>query len=214
MRLVFENNDHPYFENDQKAREEFKRICDEIKTMVDDNFKNKENSSVNAEDEAEEFGDGCLGIVSSVYKQYKEEDIHPELVVRPLQILAQFNGEPKTINHLKEQYKELFKYIKNFILPELRIFNLENRKMSKKINNSTDMLSNTKKVNINFSSSKVTNNMFETKHVIVKANVLKLFMLDLNQHLCEKESIPSINNIFITSDLKKINHCLTTSRKF
>ncbi|KAL7036392.1 hypothetical protein ACKWTF_008798 [Chironomus riparius] len=151
MRLVYENNENPYYKGDTKTKNKFdeivkaiqimlvpQKIVEEIEESSDEN-----NSSVgDKHDEDNNVNDDqCNKIISSVYKSYDEEDWHPDLIVRPVQILTQFDNDSEKIAILENKYKQLFQFCDDVVIPELEQFNFEFREKVKNFNNMIEFAS-------------------------------------------------------------------------
>lgn len=112
--LIYKNNRNPYFENDNKAKQQFHTIASRILRIYND--------------QDEMIDDQCDGIISSVYNSPSKENQHRELIVRPLQILVTYDNDPERLQYLKQRYKLLFHYFFIHILPELVKFNYDQSK--------------------------------------------------------------------------------------
>lgn len=192
MRLIFENNDFPYYKNDDIAKMKFIEICESILKKI----------TITDEAGSETYEDYCEGIISTVFTNYLQANWHPELVVRPLQILAHFDGNPEKLNYLNTKYKDLFDYIDNYILPELKKFSLSNRESIKQINDIDNIITAIEKQNIQLSSSKIIDAIVASKFSYIRTNILMLLLFDVYQYLSKKEMIPTVNNVFIYSNIE------------
>ena len=88
MRLVYENDENPYY----KHREDINQIFKAISTAI-----NKWTPQGPGDPD-----DGCDGIISTVYRLYSEAEFHLELIVRVVHILVQFDDDEIKSENLEE----------------------------------------------------------------------------------------------------------------
>ncbi|KAL7015442.1 hypothetical protein ACKWTF_016459 [Chironomus riparius] len=187
MRQVYENNENPYYKDDENAKAEFTKICNKVREIIAEN---------NNDDE-------CKNIISSVFSSYKENEYHLELIVRPFQILIEYYDDQDKLKYLKQKYHLLFEYVSKYLIIELKNFSLVNQNIIKEINRSAGILSEIMTFNLRILNSKIIDSIFKRRCTIVKSNVIKFFLLDLYQYLIKVEKMPSKKTIFITSDIEK-----------
>jgi len=220
MRLVYENNENPYYNNDKKSYEEFDNICKSINkwTVEDDIFVNEigdqiEDIPIIVDVQDEEYPDDeCEGIISTVYTLYNMCDYHPELIVRPLQILAQYQGDEEKINHLQEKYKNLYDYVSNKVVNELEKFSLRERSLSRSINKQAKVLPDIKRKVHEFKTSKIDESLIDEKYSLVTTNVPKFLLHNIYQ-LLKNEYLLDTKNIFISSKICENKDLFTTLKK-
>ncbi|KAL7014853.1 hypothetical protein ACKWTF_016155 [Chironomus riparius] len=202
MRLTFENAEKPYFKNDKKAETKFDKICTAVNKWsenIENEVENFENSSVSSIDE----DDDCEGIISSVFTDYEEKDYHPELIVRPLQIVAQFNENGSRLVVLKNKYKLLFDYIDKFVLPELENCNIQIRKSTRYFNRMIGDWLTIENENFQLKSTKIIRKHLKYNLLIIISNIPKLAIRSIFQCI-QTNNLPDVSNLFISSEsLKK-----------
>ncbi|XP_070492349.1 uncharacterized protein [Chironomus tepperi] len=115
--LVYDNQENPYYKYSLDKKEVFDKIVTET------NFW--------SETENNQLDDECFGIISSVYLQYAEKDFHPELIVRPVQIMTQFDNNKKKFNSIQNKFKNLFDFWHKNVIPELKKYIQKNKDVSK-----------------------------------------------------------------------------------
>ncbi|CAG9805191.1 unnamed protein product [Chironomus riparius] len=211
MRLVYENNENPYYKGDTKTKNKFdeivkaiqimlvpQKIVEEIEESSDEN-----NSSVgDKHDEDNNVNDDqCNKIISSVYKSYDEEDWHPELIVRPVQILTQFDNDSEKIAILENKYKQLYQFCDDVVIPELEQFNFEFREKVKNFNNMVEFASTLQDTKIELTKQNEFNQLLHNQIVIITSNIPRLSMIEIYKHLRKQYGILVISkNIFINSE--------------
>ena len=84
MKLVFYNNEKPYYKNNTDMKERFEKIVEDIK-----------KNSIWLNDE-------CNGIISAVFNEYSNEEFHQELIVTVVHILAAFDDNQQKSKYLQE----------------------------------------------------------------------------------------------------------------
>lgn len=216
--MVYKNDEKPYYKDNVNAAKEFDVIVTEIKAMLFP--KKEEKDTTDAEnleiDDDEEFlktfneeteresrdclteKDECDGIISSVYECYQKDELHIELIVRPVQIQTQFDDEPEKVAELEEKYKKLFEFCEKSIIPELIKFNLKQRGTVENFNNFVGFLEEIQNLNIELSTVKDMAEIFEKNLVILTSNVPKLLKFNIYKFLSEKYGeLLETQNIFV-----------------
>jgi len=161
MGMVYENQEFPYFKDDKRTEEIFK----EILAVID-------KWSITKEIEPD---DECDGIISTVYRLYESKDFEPELIVRVVNILAQFDDDPEKSNYLQEIYKILFEFWFNYVVPEMKNY-FKRDKVVIRINATVELLSSLSNSKIEFTTSKDMEQLTKNKVTIVTTNVPKLLL--------------------------------------
>ncbi|XP_070501596.1 uncharacterized protein [Chironomus tepperi] len=220
MRLVYQNNDSPYYKDDESGAAMFSQIVTEIGTMFPEKFQPEQlteveevapeeveddnNEQLEEEEEEEEeveiqtVDDECNGFISTVYGCYDENSWKAELIVRPFHIQAQFNDNKEKLEKLEVKYKSLFEFCRKFVIPELVKFNLITRKSVQNFNYITGLLSDVKKRNLEFSNLKDIAGFVKDQLVVITTNIPKLFLLNVFKHFnAIDEYFVDIHNIFI-----------------
>jgi len=169
MKLVYENNENPYY----KHWVEVINIFEAVVTVID------KWSAAYSEDQDDE----CDGIISSVFTHYDSIDFHPELIVRVMQILTQYDDDDEKSTHLQEKYKELFNYFRIHVWPEMQKFNLKIREDVKKMNRIMELLPAVINRKLELIESKNVNEMINNEITIISTNVPKLLLIDLVSQL-------------------------------
>lgn len=106
MCLVYDNDGKPYFKKDAAAALEFRSIVEECKVNKD-----------------------YEPIVGSVFDDYPEEAFHPELIVRPVQLLATYDGNVERMQECYENYTSLCDFYENNTISDIEnaIPDIENK---------------------------------------------------------------------------------------
>lgn len=192
MRLIFENKEKPYFKNDKNAKNEFDKIC---KSM------NKWTSNIENENEDENEDDECEGIISSVFIDYEKKNFHPELIVRPLQILAHFNSKENEneLDILKKKYNQLFNYIEKFVLPKFKDFNLSTRKNIRRLNRLYGDWHEIKNENYQFKNARNIEKLIKSHYKPIISNIPKLAISNIFQCI-QNQNLPYASIIFVSSE--------------
>jgi len=200
MRLVYQNNEKPYYEKKKCAREKMDDVNSEIKLILFPSKREQTEVSGNHDEDVKPIDDECGGIISTVYDLYDKMDWHPELIVRPVQIQVQFDNDKEKFRDLEDVYKILFAYFELFVIPELKKFNLTKRKKVQKFNNAAGVLSKIQELNLKFLELKDLRRLFENQLIIVTTNAPKLFLCYIGECLREKyKELFDVRNIFMTS---------------
>lgn len=197
LELVFENNAHPYYRNDKKAKQEFKKIVDKIRMEI------TEHLSPLSEHRFKD--DGCYKIISSVYQSYDPIDYPPELIVRVLHILSQFDQEDDKdmLDDIIDKYKILFNFFEKYVLPELKLFNLKNRFIIRKYNSKSGILQKLKNEEYALKNyDNFDNNLNGKFPLIISSNVPQLLLHNIYGAL-KNDKIIDVKNIFIKSEILK-----------
>ncbi|XP_070504727.1 uncharacterized protein [Chironomus tepperi] len=169
MSLVFENNENPYYKHWVEVMKKF----DAIVTSLD-------KWSVTKLDDPD---DECDQIISSVFTHYDSKDFHPELIVRVVQVLAQYDDDKDKLKNLQEKYKDLFEYFRIHVLSEMQKFNLKFRKDVRKMNKIMQLVPDIMSSKLELVEPKDIKEMMNNKMTIVSSNVPKLFLLDVISQL-------------------------------
>ena len=80
-------------------------------------------------DDSECPNDECNGNISTVFTHYYEEKYHLELIVRPVQIQAEFDDNEDRLRSLEDIYKLLFDFWRQHVLPDLKNYSKRNPKV-------------------------------------------------------------------------------------
>ncbi|KAL7015365.1 hypothetical protein ACKWTF_016414 [Chironomus riparius] len=184
MRLVYENNEEPYYKNDKISKKKF----DQIVSMYD-KFRSPDTNDI--------LDDKCGGIISTVYTLYPQINYTAELVVRPAQIFAKYDDNDKHTNVLQAEYKPLFDYVTENVLPELKKFDLRHRSSVRKLNKIVGHLDAIKEEAFVFTESKVSiSNNLNFESYVMTSNVPKLLLSDLFNSF-KLEYLPDTKTVFI-----------------
>ena len=183
MAMVYENQEFPYFKADKRTEEMFK----EIVTILD-----KWSVTKTAEPD-----DECNGIISTVYRLYETKDFGPELIVRVVHILAQYDDDQEKSNNLKEKFKILFDFWSSQVVPEMqKYFKRDNAAI--RVNATVGLLSKLINSEIELHMSKDVDQLTKNKFTIVTTNVPNLLLINIYKHHKEKcGSLLKSQNIFI-----------------
>lgn len=189
MRLGYGNNEHPYFKDDYETKGVFDEIVRDILEML----------------KADKY-DNCDGIISSTYMQYEKEDLHPELIVRVVQILVTYANNRKKVAKLREKYKNLFDFFIYKVTPHLkklnfkvqddiRLFNKISGQLTE-MNNSKYTFSTIKFPNLSMIKSLLTN----CHRGIVTTNIPFLMQLAIYKNFqTELDNLIDVRTIFVDS---------------
>jgi len=139
MRLVYENQEEPYY----KDRQDIKEMFEQIVKAID---KCSEDGSACPNDE-------CNGIISTVFTLYSEKEFGLELIVRVVQILTEYADDNNKSKYLQDKYQILFNFWYNQVVPELQIY-LQKHNEVFKLNDKVGLLSSFKHQQIELSVSK------------------------------------------------------------
>jgi len=170
MEMVYINKLLPYFKNRADIREEFEKIVQKVSERMEDSPNNK---------------DGCNGIISRVFSSYSKEQIHPELIVRGVQILSEYAENKEHLGHLQRRYIALFDFWFKYVIPELRKY-LQRNKPVINLNKICNFLTKISKENYDFVGQKDMNAIVMHKLVIIKSNIPKLLLCNIYKDLHEK----------------------------
>ena len=140
MGLVFENEEFPYYKDSDDMTKMFNKIVEDLGKWL------KTKSS--------DLDDECDGIISTIYRLYENKDDHePELIVRVVQILAQYDDNEEKSKYLQDIYKILFDFWHDHVIPELKKY-LQKDKEIIRLNGILGLLASFSNRKIKFSSSK------------------------------------------------------------
>ncbi|KAL7012239.1 hypothetical protein ACKWTF_014709 [Chironomus riparius] len=189
MRLVYENQEMPYYKDSNDMKNKFKAI---VKTI------NKWTT-----EDLERPDDKCNGIISSVFTAYKVEDFHPELIVRVVQILSNFDDSDEKLKYLELKYKVLFDFWFNQVVPDLQKYLQRNEEVIR-LNRTIELLPAIQKLKIKLLNQDEIKKITENKVVVVKTNVPKLLLFNIHKDLQKKDrSLFNSQNIFIDPEKLK-----------
>lgn len=197
MRLVFENNEVPYYKHAIMIKKEYERIIQCINKWPTENL--------------EAPDDECNGIISSVFRgKYKANEIHLELIVRVIEILTTFDNDETKSLYLQDKYEMLFEFFEKYIMPECKKFNLKNRFEARKMNWDFDILRNLLSLTVvdkkNFEF--LENNQ---KVVLITTNVPKLFLIGVKNYIYKKLGV-FYETQYIFVDAEKLKNPKTLKR--
>jgi hypothetical protein len=168
MRLIYENQENPYYKHMIKVAEMFEGI---VKVIDKWSAEGAENSD-----------DECNRIISSVFELYSKDEFHLELIVRVVQILVEFDDNQDKIKHLENKYKMLFDFWEHQVIPEMQKFNLKEREAVRKQNRYFELLSSIRSQNIEFCVPKDIKTVIDNKLVIVTSNVPRLLLINIHKY--------------------------------
>ncbi|KAL7011073.1 hypothetical protein ACKWTF_014075 [Chironomus riparius] len=191
MKLVYENNENPYYKHCIDVIERYKAIVTSI-----DKWSVKKSKSPD---------DECDGIIFSVFTHYDSKDFHQELIVRVMQILAQYDDNEEKLKCLQFKYNELFEYFRIHVLSEMQKFNLEIRENVQKMNRVMQLLPNIMNRKVDLLKSKaMLMEIFSKEAIVVTTNVPKLLLIDMITQLDGTYGdIFKAQNIFIDPKMLK-----------
>jgi len=190
MRLVYENQENPYYKHMLKIAEAFEGIVKSI-----DKWSPKG---------AECPDDECNGIISSVFTLYSIDEFHLELIVRVVQILVEFDDDEDKTKYLQDKYKILVDFWEHQVIPDLQKFNLTERESVRKVNRLFELLPNIKNEKLEFCELKDIKALTEHKLVIVTSNVPKLLIINIHKNLQKEQGdLFDTKNIFADSSRLK-----------
>ncbi|XP_070499608.1 protein PFC0760c-like [Chironomus tepperi] len=190
LRLVFENNENPYFEHKHEIVEKFTSIVKSI---------DKWSTSDEHED------DECNEIISNVFNLYEIEEFHQELIVRVVHILAHFDDDDDKVKHLENKYNILFEFFENSVIPEFKKFDMKKRQTVRKFNNCSKLFGNISNIKLKISiEPDTTKRIVNSKLVVVTTNSPKLLLINIKNYLYNEFGI-LINTEYIFVDIKFIN---------
>ncbi|XP_070505875.1 uncharacterized protein [Chironomus tepperi] len=187
MKLVYENNENPYYEH----KEEIKKIFEGIVNEVDKWLK-------------EDPDDKCNGIISSVYKDYEPKEFNQELIVRPVQMLAEFDYNEGLLGSLqKETYKDLFDFWFNHVVRDLLKY-LQRDINVIRLNRTIGLLTSIQELKYELCNEDKIEEITRNKIVVVQTNVPKLLLINTHNYLKLKDEILfDSQNIFVEPEKLK-----------
>jgi hypothetical protein len=120
MFLVYQNDGRPYHEHDLESREKLEEI---VQKFIDPELHSIEK------------------IISRVYG-YSADKRHQEIIVRPAQILAQYNLSPEKIDELKVCFSDIFTFFEDKTIPDCESFNsnLETTEATRDLNKTLNVI--------------------------------------------------------------------------
>ncbi|XP_070508192.1 uncharacterized protein [Chironomus tepperi] len=190
MKLVYDNDENPYYEHRADLKEMFEAIVLEINRWT-------------AED-AESIDDQCNGIVSTVFTLYNVEDFHAELIVRFVHFSVEFDDRPEQLELIVNTYERLVNYWQNQVIPEMQNYLLRNKEVIK-LNRLAEKLNNILKHQIQVNPRKEIEELINSKLVIVTTNHPHLLFIDICKNLKEKSGNLMNSKNFFTEPEKLIN---------
>ena len=145
--------------------------------------------------------DECNGIISSAFKSHKSENFHRELIVRVMQILAQYDNDEQKLNHVQKKYEALFGFFRSYVWSDMIKFSLKSRKYARKLNGIVGLLDEICELKFEILCPKDVKELIASKLVIVNTNVVKFLFIDIYKQLKEQfgEFIDA-QNLFIKSE--------------
>jgi len=196
MKLIYQNNENPYYEGDEINLTEFDAIVTECNRW-------KEGEQETDQD------DECDGIISSVFKLYPAIDFHAELIVRPINIYAQFSNNIDKIKTIEDKHSRLFYFYEFIVVPEIVKFNLKHRKNVQKVNYNAGVLDEIRNLDYKIVNTENLSDTFKHNLIIITTNAPKIFLLNIVNELIDKANkFVDIRNIFISSDDIKNNEIM------
>jgi len=198
MEMVYKNKLLPYFKNRIDMREEFEELVQKVSKGLEDSPNIK---------------DGCNGIISRVFNSYSKEQIHLELIVRAVQILAEFDNNQEQKGNLRARFNTLFDFWFKYVVPEL-IQYLQRNKPVINLNNICNFLTKISKKNYDFVGQKDMNAIVMHKLVIIKSNIPKLLMCNIYKFRNEKYgNMLDSQNLFVKAKKFKNGEILERFKK-
>ncbi|KAL7013572.1 hypothetical protein ACKWTF_015473 [Chironomus riparius] len=189
MRLVYQFEDNPFYENDKQTREEYCQVIDYIEDLI----------SINNDDE-------CDGIISTVFKLYNKVDSSAELIVRPVQIQVQFGDNQAKLIEIEEKFKILFDFCRHRVIPEVENFSIQQRQDIKLLNDFVGILNEISYSDISFCKGVNADEVFKHQIAIVTTNVPKMLLFNIFDFINTSAfDLLSTQNIFITTQMLKNN---------
>ncbi|CAG9810724.1 unnamed protein product [Chironomus riparius] len=183
MKLVYDNQEMPYYEDSEDIKKFFEAIV-----KIIDRWSAKD--SANPDDE-------CNGIISSVFTEYDTKDFHPELIVRVVQILSNFDDSKNKSKKLQKRYKILFDFWQDYVIPDLQRYIQRNGEVIR-LNESIKLLPKILQHKIKVKHEKNISELIDSKLVIVSTNHPQLLFIDICQKLKEKfGNLMDSNNLFV-----------------
>ncbi|KAL7013624.1 hypothetical protein ACKWTF_015493 [Chironomus riparius] len=229
MRLVYQNKESPFYKEDEEGAKKFGIIVTEIEAMLfPEKFQPAENDEIDnitkkidiniqinqdeglkdiskqdeQEIEVKKVDDECHEVISTVYTCYDDKDWIAELIVRPFQIQAYFDDDVDKLKQLEVKYKSLFKFCAKFVIPELKKFDLTDRKTVQNFNSIAGLLAKIANFKLEFSKLNDINDILKDQIAVVTTNVPKLFLLNVYKHFAAKdEHFVDIRNVFVSQQV-------------
>lgn len=169
INLIYENVGNPYY----------KHTLDTIK-IYEALVKATDKWSLN---KSEILDDECNGIISSAFKSNRSENIHRELIVRVMQILAQYDNDEQKLNHLQKKYEAIFEFFRNYIWFEMQKFSMKSRTYARKLNAIVGFMDEISRQKFQILNAKDVKELISSKLVIVTSNVPKFLFIDIYNHI-------------------------------
>lgn len=192
LMLIYQNKENPYYNGDDETAKIFDEIVVKINKWTLDEFEESDED------------DECEGTISFVYTLYDEEEYHPELIVRPIHIQAQFDNDVEKLKVIERKYDQLFDFVRRYVLPEMEKFNLKDRESVVKLNKQIGLISDIENENINVKCDEDLKNIFEHQNAVLISNSPKLLLINIYKYLWKSEkTLVNSKNLFFTS--KKFN---------
>ncbi|CAG9811767.1 unnamed protein product [Chironomus riparius] len=201
LRIVYENQEKPYRICSHEVSIVFEAIVSNYKELLSNDIKDN-------------VDDGCEGIISTVYKKYASEDHVAELIVRVPQILAQFVRDPEKCNEITTRFNLLFDFYEQYVVPELRKFNLTRLEDIRKLNKNIGILKELEQNLCDFSTTKEPCDYINEDLVIIITNIPKLFLISIFNYFQNKyANFIDSSVIFTASDILKNQSMFTDFKK-
>ncbi|CAG9809519.1 unnamed protein product [Chironomus riparius] len=186
INMIYENMGNPYYTHTLNTI----KIYDSLVKATDKWFLNK----------SEFPDDECNGIISSAFKSYRSENFHRELIVRVMQILAQYDDDEQKLTHLQKKYEPLFGFFWNYVWSEMQKFSIKSRTCARKLNGIVGLLDEISTLNFKMLNSKDVKELVSSKLVIVTTNVTKFLFIDIYKHINSQfGDFIDAQNLFIKS---------------
>jgi len=97
--------------------------------------------------------------------------------------MVEFDDEEEKSKYLENKYKIIFEFWYDHVIPELKKFNIRDRKTIRKFNEIFEILPNIKNEKIELSQVKKIEELFKNKLTMVTTNVVKVLMTSIHKHL-------------------------------
>jgi len=191
LRLIYENQEKPF------------RICDTVNLNIFEEIVLTYKRLL-FNDIQDKVDDECDGIITAVYKRYKNEDQVAELIVRVPQILAQFAHDIEKCTSIEIKFNLLFDFYEKFVVPELKKFNLRKLEDIKKLNKNVGVLQSIDQILCDFSPVKDPRDYIDDQLVIIVTNIPKLFLISSYKYFQSKyANFVDSNAVFVTPEIIK-----------
>jgi len=187
LHVVYENGGKPYYKENFNLAEIFENIVKSIDVW-------SANPSECPDDE-------CLGMISSVFRDYPAKNFHGELILRVIQMLTEFSEDQELSSYIQQKYKNLFNFWHDFVVPELSLFLQRNEEIVR-LNSYIEVLYRISKLKIELIASKYTPNFDKNNFIIITTNVPTLLLIDIQRYLKHIHGcLLSTKNIFVDPEI-------------